>query len=424
MTASPVSTFEGDFRSLSDRLSLRRVDAVDMLRGLVMVLMMLDHTRDFTHAAGFQHDPSNLEFTTVPIFFTRWITHLCAPTFVFLAGTGAYLQQLRGKSRSELSKFLVTRGLWLIVLEFTIIHLGIGFGWEPTTFIGMAQVIWVIGVSMVVLAALIWLPLWVVAAFGFVMIVGHNALDGFRATPWGGPGSPAPSVGAWIWTVLHQPGMLPLASDGTPMVFNLYPLIPWVGVMAVGYAFGALYRLPAEERSKRMAWIGGTLVGAFLLLRLWNVYGDPSPWAPQKSAVLTVLSFLKVEKYPPSLLFLCIMLGLSLLLLSFFERRLLRSEATALERMLIMFGRVPLFFYLLQWPITHGIGLIALMVTGQDYTRLLHHPILAPPTPAGTGFSLFAVYVFWFLGIALAYFPCRWFAQVKARRRDWWLSYL
>jgi uncharacterized membrane protein len=304
-----------------------------------------------------------------------------------------------------------------------VVTLGIGFSWDPA-FLGMAQVIWVIGVSMIVLAALIWLPTFVVGGLGVAMIVGHNAFDAVRAAPWGGPGTPVPSAGAWIGTLLHQPGMLPLAADGTPMVFNLYPLIPWVGVMMAGYAFGAVYRLPAAQRPLWIGRIGATLVAVFLVLRAMNVYGDPTAWSAQKTGALTVLSFFKVEKYPPSLLFLCIMLGISLLLLAWFERRSQAGKQTVVDRVLIMFGRVPLFFYLLQWPITHGIGLLALMATGQDFTRLLHQPILAPPTPPGTGFSLGMVYVFWVVGMVVAYFPCRWFAKVKAKRRDWWLSYL
>lgn len=403
--------------------SKMRVGAVDIVRGLVMVLMVLDHTRDFAHAAGLQYDATDLAHTTVPIYLTRWVTHLCAPTFVFLAGVSVYLQQQRGKPKGALSWLLITRGVWLIVLEFTVVNAGLSFHLDAT-FWGAAQVIWVIGVSMIVLAGLIWLPLTVTLVFGLALIAGHNAFDAYHVAPWGGPGTPVPSAGVWIWTVLHQPGMLPLTSAGTPMFFVLYPLVPWVGVMAVGYVFGRVYEWPAEQRVGRIAAMGAGLCVLFLIVRGINHYGDPVPWTTQASATFTVLSFFKVQKYPPSLSYLCVTLGISLLLLAWFERRQHRGASTSLERVLSTFGRVPMFFYLLQWFVDHGIPLLALMITGQDYARLLRNPLVAPAAPPGTGFSLPVVYGFWIAAIVLLYFPCRWYAALKARRCDWWLSYL
>src|SRR5256714_12850174 len=215
----------------------KRIDSVDLLRGIVMVIMMLDHTRDYIHYAVFQFDPLDLTKTNVTLFLTRWITHFCAPIFVFLAGTGAYLQLARGKSKKDLSWFLITRGAWLIVLEVTVVRAAAFFNLDPR-FLFLLQVIWVIGFSMIVLAALIHLPLPVVGAFGVLMIFVHNYFDRFPVTPWQGPQSPVPSWGAKLWMLFHQPGIFPVGSKfPSPIAFVLYPLIPWIGVMAGGYAF-------------------------------------------------------------------------------------------------------------------------------------------------------------------------------------------
>src|SRR5258706_5503761 len=232
------------------KTSRGRIDSIDLLRGIVMVVMMLDHTRDFVHWGGPNFDPTDLTKTTVALFFTRWITHFCAPVFVFLAGTGAYLQLARGKSKRELSKFLLTRGLWLIVIELTVVRFGVFFSLDYR-FLGFLQVIWVIGVSMIVLAGLIHLPLKVVAGFGIVMIALHNLLDRYQVTGWQGPGSPVPGLGAKLWMLAHQGfSLFPLAGFPSPIVIVVYPLIPWIGVMAAGYAFGSLYQIDADRRRR------------------------------------------------------------------------------------------------------------------------------------------------------------------------------
>src|SRR5689334_2783325 len=234
-----------------------RIDSIDLLRGVVMVLMMLDHTRDFIHNAAFAFDPTDLSRTNVALFLTRWITHFCAPVFVFLAGTGAYLQLARGKSKSELSRFLVTRGIWLIVLEVTLVRLGVTFSFD-VRMLGFLQVIWVIGVSMIVLGALIYLPVKVVGAFGLAMIALHNLLDGFRVTGWRGPDTPVPGPGAKLWMLLHQAfEPFPIVGFPSPVVIVIYPLVPWIGVMAAGYAFGRLYELDAQRRRRLLLLIGG-----------------------------------------------------------------------------------------------------------------------------------------------------------------------
>lgn len=401
----------------------RRLDAVDLLRGLVMVVMMLDHTRDFFHADVLNFDPTDLTRTTPALFLTRWVTHFCAPIFVFLAGTGAFLQGLRGKPKGELSRFLVTRGLWLMVLELTVFRAAIWFNYDVGSFFALFQVIWVIGVSMVVLAALVHLPLRWIAAFGIAMVVLHNLLDTVTVTPWRGPGTPVPGFGATLWIMLHQSGVIFPFGEGGPSALAMYPLIPWVGVMAAGYAFGAVYTLEPARRQRLLARLGLGMIAAFVAVRALNVYGDPSRWAVQKDAAYTVLSFLNVTKYPPSLLFLLMTLGPAMLALAWFERN--ESRRGALGRALVTFGRVPLFFYLGQWLVSHGLAVLAGLAAGQSIAWHFANPFDRPfPNPGNLGFSLGVVYAAWILGVLLLYPLCRWYAAVKQRRTEWWWSYL
>lgn len=402
--------------------SRRRIDSIDLLRGIVMVIMMLDHTRDFVHNAVYQFDPTDPTRTNVALFFTRWITHFCAPVFVFLAGTSVYLQYARGKSKRELSKFLVTRGLWLIVLEVTLVKLVVFFNFD-IRFLGFLQVIWVIGVSMIVLAALIHLPIKVITAFGLLMIALHNLFDGFRVESWRGPESPVPSIGAKLWMVLHQPfEAFPVAGFPSPIVFVIYPLVPWIGVMAVGYAFGALYQFDAQRRRRLLLKIGGITTALFIVIRAFDLFGDPSNWSQQKNIVYTFLSYLNTTKYPPSLLFLLMTLGPSILALAFFESE---TRGGRIRQFFVTFGRVPLFFYLLQWFTAHVISILLHWAFGKPAAWLFQSPIdLFSGPPQGTGFNLGVVYLAWIAGVLLLYPLCKWFAGVKQRRKDWWLSYL
>jgi uncharacterized membrane protein len=398
-----------------------RIDSIDLLRGIVMVIMMLDHTRDFVHNAALRFDPLDLSQTNTLLFLTRWITHFCAPTFVFLAGTGAYLQLARGKSKSELSRFLITRGLWLIVLELTVVRLGCFFSFD-LRFLALLQVIWVIGISMIVLAALIHLPVKVIAAFGIAMITLHNLLDKFPVQGWRGPGSAVPGIGAKLWMILHQPGLFPIAEFPSPIVFALYPLIPWIGVMAAGYAFGALYQMEKARRRRWLVAIGVSAIFLFIIVRVTNLYGDPSEWSRQKNMIFTMLSFVNTTKYPPSLLFLLMTMGPAILLLAWFESK--KVSPGALQSAFVTFGRVPLFFYLLQWYTAHGISVLLHLAFGKPVTWLFQTPIDWNNPPPGIGFNLGVVYVCWIAGVLLLYPLCRWFAGVRQRRRDWWLSYL
>jgi uncharacterized membrane protein len=381
-----------------------RLDSVDLLRGVVMVLMALDHVRDYFSVVRF--DPADLTRTSAALFLTRWVTHFCAPAFVFLAGTSAFLSLARGKPVREVSRFLAVRGLWLVVLEFTLVRWAWTFNPAYAGELLFVQVIWALGVSMIVLAALVRLPLPAVAAVGLVMIAGHNAFDGI---------TPA-SLGPWgpLWTILHVPGGIPLAPD--QMLYVAYPLVPWIGVMAVGYAFGPLLLRPAPGRRRTLLRLGGALTAGFVLLRAANLYGDPSPWSAQPGLARTLLSFLATTKYPPSLLFLLMTLGPMIMALALLEQ--VRGGA---GRFLTTVGRVPLFYYVLHLYLIHAAALAVGILAGFPPGEFIGGWLTRP---ADWGYALPVVYLVW-AGVVLALYPaCRWFAEVKARRAHTWLSYV
>ncbi|MGI8786902.1 MAG: DUF1624 domain-containing protein [Pyrinomonadaceae bacterium] len=398
----------------------RRIDSVDFLRGLVMVIMLLDHTREYVHADAFRFNPTDLSKTNVLLFFTRWITHLCAPTFVFLAGTSIYLQSLRGKSRAELSKFLLTRGLWLIVLEFTVVRFAIFFNVDYS-FLGMAEVIWVFGVSMIFLAALIFLPVRVVAVIGIAMITLHNTLDGIGVPPAVSmAGTSAPDVMQKLWLILHQPGFVPVF--GNVKLFVAYPLIPWIGVMAAGYALGVVYAWESARRKRFLLRLGFALTLLFIALRAINIYGDPQTWASQSNFTFTVLSFLNTTKYPPSLLFLLMTLGPALLILAWMDNL---QKGNFLSRIFITFGRVPLFYFVLQMFVAHIFGVLLNLLAGKSVGYFfLNFPASATAAPSDAGFALWVVYAAWFLGLVLLYPLCRWYGKIKQNHRGFPFSYL
>ena len=388
-----------------------RIDAVDLLRGLIMAIMMLDHTRDFAHRDALSFDPANVALTFPMLFFTRWVTHFCAPLFVFLAGTAVSFQGMRGRSKAELSRLLISRGLWLIAIELIVLRPLIFFNFHYGEVLFFLQVIWAIGCSMVVLAAVIHLPRPGIILLSVVVIALHNTLDGFRPTHF-----------AALWQVLHQPG--PLFPFGPPghVVFVVYPLVPWMAVISAGYAFGWIYREPESDRRRKLLLLGSGLVLGFVVLRSINVYGDPVPWTSQFGGIKTILSFLAVTKYPPSLLFLLMTLGAGVLFLAFAERSA-RGRAAGV---FITYGRVPFFFYVLQWAVAHCLAIAASWAAGKSTAYLFSNFGFAGPLPPtnGIGFGLPVVYLLWLTGLVLLYPLCRWFAAVKARRRDWWLSYL
>jgi uncharacterized membrane protein len=395
----------------------QRVDSIDLLRGLVMVIMMLDHTRDYFHYATYQFDPTDLGKTTAALFLTRWITHYCAPVFFFLAGTGAYLRRARGVTRSEISWFLATRGLWLIVLELTVMRFLITGDLLPTgVFIG--QTIWALGWSMIALSLLVYLPLGAIATIGGVMVLVHNAFDGLKF-PSCAPGTPQCGAGDLIAHVLHVQGPIQLWPKGV-VFLALYPLIPWIGVMALGYVFGRLYTMDPVQRRPILLRLGIGLIVLFVALRASNLYGDPSRWSVQPRPGFSVLSFLNLTKYPPSLLYLCMTIGPAILLLAFTER----EHRSAIGRALVTYGRVPMLFYVLQWVWAHGLSFPAFALAGKPTSALFIFHNNPPDVLARAGFSLAVVYLVWVAGVFALYPICKWYAGVKRRRNDWWLGYL
>ena len=398
-TVLQPETPSGAFRRAAPRPVRRRLDHVDLLRGLVMVIMVLDHVRAYFTEVRF--DPTDLARTNLALFGTRWITHYCAPTFVLLAGASAWIAGTR-RTRGELARFLVSRGIWLILLEVTLIS----FGWYFTTEWTMgavAQVIWVIGASLIVLAGLIHLPRPAIAAFGLALVLGHNLLDGVRPERFG---ALAP-----LWQVLHVAGPLEVVP-----VFLLYPLIPWVGVMALGYAAGPLVFSQASTAGRRLAWLGGALVLAFVVLRALDVYGDPSRRLVEGDAALLLMSFLNLSKYPPSLLYLLMTLGPALLALA-----LLRRARGPVADVLVTFGRVPFLFYIAHIYLVHALAMAGGMLQGYRASEMGR---LFLQMPDGWGVGLPAIYLLWFGVVAVLYPLCQRYAELKARSRAWWLSYL
>ena len=379
-----------------------RIESVDVVRGVVMILMALDHVRDFFGIPG--ANPTDLATTTVPLFFTRWVTHICAPVFFLLTGTGAYLA-LRNKSKPELSRFLFTRGLWLIFLELVPLRI-LGFQFNFDYHVTLLFILWALGWAMIALAVLVYLPSWLVTAFGAVMISTHNLFDSIQSN------NP-------VWIILHQPGII-LSTPGH-VVRVVYPLIPWIGVTAVGYGMGQIYGWPAERRQAFLIRLGIALTAAFLVLRGINLYGDPNRWEMQKSAALTVVSFLNTTKYPPSLLFLLMTLGPAMLML-----RAVDSRTPRFLRRAGIIGKVPMFYFALHIPLIHLLALIVCYARYGHVYWMFQSPNLAdfPFTPPpGWGFSLPEIYLVWVLVVVMLYPLCRWYAALKQRRRDWWLGY-
>jgi len=388
----------------------RRVDAVDVLRGAVMVLMVLDHTRDYFGNAAI--DPTDLSRASPALFLTRWVTHFCAPVFAFLAGTGAYLAGSRGRSRGDLAAFLATRGLWLIFLELTVVRLGLFF--DPVNAPVILTVLWSIGASFVVLAGLVFLPSRVVGALGVLLIATHGLAGSLGVSPDSTPPAALQAAGA----LLLRPGLLPMPGGVTVLV--VYPLLPWLGVVAAGYAFGEIIRLEPERR-QRVTWnMGVVMTAAFVILRAWGVYGDPRPWTTQATPLLTGLSFINCTKQPPSPLFVLMTLGPAIAALAVIDRVGIRGPV---GRVLVKLGRVPLFYFLLQWPVIHGLAVLLGVVRGLPVAWQFS-PAALGPAPEGWALSLPGIYAAWAVVLAVMYLPCRWFAGVKARHPGGWLSYL
>lgn len=410
MTAQPVATPQDaplatPAASGLTRSGAVRIDAIDALRGLVIVVMVLDHVRDFFHAAAFTADPMALDSGNPTLFLTRWATHLCAPTFVFLAGLSVWLQKANGKAPGDLSRFLLTRGLWLIVLEFTVIGLGFNFGWWL-----FAQVIWAIGAGMIALAALHRLPRLAVLAIGVAIIVAHPALNLISPTTFG-PLEP-------LWRMLALRGAMPTDAG---LLLIAYPAIPWTGILLFGYGMAGLLTDAGGLRRDGVMLAAAGFLTLFAVGRGFNLPGfDPNPWTAQDGPLWTVFSIISVNKYPPSPAYVLLMIGLAFLILLAFDR--LRGPVM---KPLLTFGRTPLFTYLLHVWIAHALAVAVGLAVGVPPSAFLN--MITDPSrviEAGWGFSLWGVYLAWATVLVVLYPLSRWFEGVKRHRRDWWLGYL
>ena len=378
-----------------------------------MIIMALDHVRDFIHRGAMSQSPTDLATTTPILFMMRWITHLCAPVFMFTAGLGAYFYWQHGRTRRRLSSFLVTRGLWLMLLEVTVMRLAYNFDLAQN-YPFFLLVLWGLGLCMIVLAGLVWLPIPALAVLSTAAIVLHHLIDPIRAQQFG--------AAAPLWNLFHQVGAFPF---GGRVFITPYPLVPWVAVMAVGFCFGPVLQMPAERRQRLLFRLGILSIAAFLIVRGLNIYGDPARWAWQPTALYTVLSFLNTTKYPPSLSFLLMTLGPALILLAAFDRRTF-SGANAL----IVFGRVPLFYFVLHFFAAHAASaVLALATYGTAAFTFMWQPVPSMGGPAKSfppdfGWDLWVAYAVWLAIVVVLYPLCRWFASVKECRRSWWLSYV
>jgi uncharacterized membrane protein len=443
--------------SAGDTSTSGRIASIDIIRGAVMVLMAIDHVRVFSGVPAGGPTPG--------VFFTRWVTHFCAPAFIFLAGTAAYLYGEKVRDRGMLARFLLMRGAWLVLLELTVLRFAWTFNFDYAHY-ALAGVIWVIGWCMILIAGLVYLPLAAIATVGVAIVALHNVTDlySFQLAR-----AASASSLAWLWQILYFGGNIALGGgeDG-PQLAVLYSIIPWIGVMAAGYAFGRVMRLDAGRRRRICFTLGTTAIVVFLVLRGFNLYGDPRPWgdaarraqaarlaaqraspqptqpsaagqpsarpsapppasntaAPRRQAPLptpALLQFLGTNKYPASLLFLLMTLGPTLVLIPLLER-----ARGPVARALTVFGRVPFFYYVLHIPLIH------LIFVGLSIARFgtvipwltTNHPMFVPPPPPGYTYGLTALYAITLVAVTVLYFPCRWFASLKSRRSDRWLSYL
>lgn len=392
----------------------KRIESIDVIRGLAMVIMALDHTRDYFHIAANIDDPLNLTTTTPILFFTRWITHFCAPIFVFLSGTSIYLQSLR-KTKKELSHFLIKRGLWLIFAELFIISLAWTF--DPLYHVNPLQVIWAIGISMVILGLAIHLPYRAILILGLIIVFGHNLLD----IPESAPGFKA---GFW-WNLFHSGFFKLYAYAPNHFLMMVYPFVAWTGVMMLGYCTGIFFnpKFSAVQRAKILNRLGLGLILFFVVLRFINIYGDPVVWSTQKTGLFTFLSFINIYKYPPSLLYLCITIGPALLLLAVMEK-----IKNAFTNIMVVFGRTAFFYYIIHLYLIHLLAALLFFIKGNhsvqealDSMKNLPFLFVIP----GEGLSLAAVYGIWAFVVISLYPLCKWYDKYKISHKEkWWLSYL
>ena len=391
----------------------KRILSIDILRGIVMVLMALDHVRDYFHITAWTDDPLNLETTTPALFFTRYITHFCAPTFVFLSGVSIYLQSLR-KTKSELSAFLMKRGLWLMFVEVFIISLA--WSYNPSYNFFFLQVIWVIGVSMFLIGVLIHTSYKFILALGLLFVLGHNLLDFVEAAKDYKP--------TFLWDLLHHGNFAVHNLWGTHSAILFYPIIPWSGLMMLGYCAGIFFtsKYSKEQRAKILTRIGGGLLLLFVALRFINVYGNPIVWSVQKTNFYTFLSFINVHKYPPSLMYMCVTIGIALLALV-----LLEKVENRFTRTISIFGRTAFFYYILHLYLIHLFATLHFYFNGHSVKESIDHiqNYVWYFNIPGEGYGLLGVYIIWIVVILILFPLCKKYDNYKQSHKEkWWLSYL
>jgi uncharacterized membrane protein len=387
---------------------MNRIKSIDVLRGLVMIFMTIDHCRDLTGTEFFTNNPTDLKTTTAALFFTRWITHLCAPTFVFLSGVSAYLLAQRRNDANATRNFLIKRGVVLVIINFTLTNFGIfldiRFG------VLFFQVIAAIGFALIGLGLMIKLPVKTIGIIGLVIIFGHNLFDTVNLSA-----HPALNV---IWTIFMSNGFFPITEKNALLVS--YPIIPWLGVAMAGFAFGKFFNRAIEERKKIFVRIGLITIALFILIRALNFYGDPSPWSMQKSGSFTFLSFINTTKYPPSLLFVLMTLGISVLILSFID-----GIQNKLMNIISTYGKAPLFYWLLHWYVVHFIAIIIFTSQGFHLHDLQFNGFGMGRPEKGGGLDLPGLYLLWISVVIILYPVCKWFGTYKEKHREInWLHYL
>jgi uncharacterized membrane protein len=385
---------------------MKRISSIDFTRGLVMVIMALDHVRDLMQDS-LSPRPTNLEATTAALFFTRWITHLCAPTFVFLSGVSAYIS-FKKSGLAATKKFLLTRGIWLVVLEFTVVNFGLWMDIHFRTLI--MEVICAIGVGLIVLSFLLKISPRTIGIIGLVIIFGHNLLQGISF--------PANSGLDFFESVLFRQNLFqPSPNFG---FVTGYPLIPWLGVTMAGFGCGSLFELSPEKRKKIFLRIGAAALLLFCLIRFANIYGDPSPWAVQKTSLFSFLSFINVTKYPPSLLFILLMLGIMFLILFFAE-----GISNRITNFFIVYGNVPLFYFIVHLYLIHILMFVMLFMQGFGIKDLQFGVLQFGRPQKESGVGLPIIYLIW-IGVVLVLYPlCRWYGKYKMTHKEKeWLRYL
>jgi len=385
----------------------QRISSIDILGGLIMLVMALDHVRDFFHQGS--PNPTDLSTTTPILFFTRWITHFCAPNFVFLSGISAFLAGQR-RTKGELSAFLLKRGIWLVFIEVAIITFA--FSLDVGYHFIVLQVIWAIGISMIILSALVWLPTPVIGIIGALIFFGHNIFDYVKT---GGE-----AMGIFM-TAGGFSGNSILHLGASRIVLDAYAVLPWTGVMLLGYCVGQLYQkdFDGAKRRKILSYISLGLFALFIVLRVINKYGDPLPWAQQKTLALTVISFFNVTKYPCSVIYLCMTLSAGTALLVVFER-----VNNWLTNIFVVYGSVPFFYYILHFYLIRIFTIIVFFAFGYTTNDIYKPGMQFAFVPQGFGFNLLGVYIVWLIVIGTLYLPCVWYSNYKNTHKHWWLSYL